>query len=256
MHRFYLPPGHWETTAPILRGGEAHHALTVLRLRRGERVTVLDGAGLECLCEVQDYDRDQVWLRSVERRLHPPRPWELTLCQALPKGKLIESLIQKATELGVGRVVPLLSERVVAALDEEGARQKQVKWQTVAIEALKQCGSPWLPKVEAPVALREFLARKEAFDLSLVGSLQPGSRHPREWFLASAHEPGRGPRSLCVFIGPEGDFAPAELDAIQAAGAKPVTLGPLVLRSETAAIYCLSVLSYEMQWLWTPGGGR
>jgi 16S rRNA (uracil1498-N3)-methyltransferase len=247
MHRFYLPPGEWAEPAPLLRGREAHHALHVLRVRRGERVVLLNGAGLECQCEVQDCARDSVRLSVIEKRSLPPLPYQLTLLQALPKGKLIESIIQKATELGVWRIVPLLSERVVAQLDQEDAGQKAAKWQLTAVEAIKQCGSPWLPKVEAPLSPRDFLARQERFALPLVASLQPGSRHPREYFRAFEVQQGRKPESVSVWVGPEGDFTPAELAAIQSAGAQPITLGPLVLRSETAALYCLSILNYELQ---------
>ncbi len=176
----------------------------------------------------------------------PPLAWQITLLQALPKGKLIEAVIQKATELGVARVVPLLSERVVAHLAPDEAADKRDKWQEVAVEAIKQCGSAWLPQVETPISPQKFLDRKELFDLALVGSLQPGSRHPREYFFEFERQHRRLPNSVAIWVGPEGDFTPAELGMIQTAGAKPITLGRLVLRAETAAIYCLSVLNYEL----------
>ena len=101
---------------------------------------------------------------------------------AIPKGKIIEGIIQKSVELGAQRIVPLLTERVVTQLDDEGAENKREKWQQVAIEAIKQCGAAWLPKIETPVTIAQFMARKEKFDLSLVGSLQNERRHPREIF--------------------------------------------------------------------------
>jgi 16S rRNA (uracil1498-N3)-methyltransferase len=165
----------------------------------------------------------------------------------VPKGKIIESIIQKATELGVARIVPLLTDRVVMELDEKHAGRKAEKWQQVAIEAIKQCGAGWLPKVESPVTPKEFLARKEAFELPLIASLQPGAQHPRTYFQKFESQHGRNPQSACVWIGPEGDFTPAEVAAIVSAGALPMTLGRLVLRVETAATYCLSVLNYEIQ---------
>ena len=151
MHRFYLPPEQCQEPTLFLTGREAHHARHVLRIRRGERVTVLDGAGQEFLCEVQEYDRDKVRLAVVEKRFHPAPPCQVTLLQAVPKGKIIEAIIQKATELGASRIVPLLSERVVAQLDDAEAARKAAKWQLVAIEAIKQCGSAWLPRVEPPL---------------------------------------------------------------------------------------------------------
>jgi 16S rRNA (uracil1498-N3)-methyltransferase len=177
----------------------------------------------------------------------PPPPCSITLLQAVPRGKIIESIIQKAVELGARRIVPLLTERVVTHLDDEDAGNKSDKWQQVAVEAIKQCGAAWLPKIETPTTIEKFLARKESFDLSLVGSLQKDRRHPRECLREFQAKHGRLPQSVGVWIWPEGDFTLEELDAIQAAGALPISLGRLVLRVETAAIYCLSILNYELQ---------
>jgi 16S rRNA (uracil1498-N3)-methyltransferase len=226
-----------------------------LRLRRGESVTVLDGAGQQIACEVGESDRDKVKLAVIERRAQPPLACRVTLLQAMPKGKAMETIIQKATELGASRIVPLLSERVVARLDEREALGKAAKLQLIAMEAIKQCGSAWLPKVEPPVTPGDFLDRDEEFDLPLIASLQPGSRSPKGYFEAFRVKHGRNPASACMWVGPEGDFTPVEVQAIQAAGALPITLGRLVLRAETAALYCLSVISYETGWA-GPASGR
>ncbi len=247
MHRFHLPPDQCHGPTLVLSGGEAHHASRVLRVEPGERVTVLDGAGGEFHCEVSSADRRTVELHVLDQTIHPPARCQFTLLQAIPKGKILESIIEKATELGVHRIVPLLTERVTARLDDDSVAQKGTKWQHVAIEASKQCGAAWLPKVEAPVALKEFLARKEMFELALVGALQGDARHPQEFLREFESGQGRQARAVAVWIGPEGDFTLAELQAIRSAGAKPITLGKLVLRVETAAIYCLSFLHYELQ---------
>jgi 16S rRNA (uracil1498-N3)-methyltransferase len=272
MHRFYLPPG--STRGDLLRldGREAHHALRVLRLKRGELVAVLDGAGNEFLCAVENSSRDAVTLSVSLKNFTPPPPCSLTLLQAVPKGKIIESIIQKAVELGARRIVPLLTDRVVTHLDGEDAGNKRDKWQQVAVEAIKQCGAAWLPKVEVPTTIEQFLdpqrsggrqtagsvqenkkcgslpkaATPTQFELSLIGSLQKERRHPRKCLQEFQAKHGRLPQSVGVWIGPEGDFTLEELDAIQAAGALPISLGRLVLRVETAAIYCLSILNYEL----------
>lgn len=247
MHRFYLPPAECRGSVLALTGRETHHAWRVLRVQRGERVTVLDGAGSEFLCDVQNASRNAVDLTVVEKRFVPPLPCHITLFQAIPKGKIIEDIIEKATELGAHRIVPILSERVTTRLDDTSATEKAEKWRLVAIEAIKQCGSAWLPQVEPPGTLEQFLARKERFELPLIASLK-GDRQPaREYFQKFRAKHGRLPASVCVWVGPEGDFTPAEVDAICAAGAQPITLGRLVLRCETAAVFCLSVLSHEMQ---------
>ena len=246
MHRFYLSPDECKADVFPLNEREAHHASHVLRIRRGESVTVLNGVGGELLCEVLNCERKRVELKVVERKSIPPLPFQITLLQAVPKGKIIESIIQKATELGVARIVPLLTERVTTRLDEDRAEQKNDKWQHVAIEAIKQCGAAWLPKVETPMTPAEFLSRQESFELPLIASLQTGSRHPRQYFDAFRSKHQRAPRTVCIWIGPEGDFTETEISTAQAGGALPITLGRLVLRVETAATYCLSILNYEL----------
>ena len=246
MHRFYLPPVDCRENPLRLDGREAHHALHVLRLQRGERVTVLDGAGGKFLCEVENTAKDSIALAVKERKSTPAPPCPVSLFVAVPKGKIIEGIIQKAVELGAHRIVPLLTERVVTQLDGEGAEHKREKWQQVAIEAIKQCGATWLPRVEAPVTLKAFLAHGERPELTLVGSLQTERRQPRAVFAEFQSQHGRAPKSVGVWIGPEGDFTLGELQAIEAAGAQPITLGSLTLRVETAAIYCLAFLNYEL----------
>jgi 16S rRNA (uracil1498-N3)-methyltransferase len=247
MHRFYLPPQQCQDGTLLLTEGEARHAVQVLRLRRGEKVIVLNGAGLQLLCQTLDSQRDKVSLAILDQRAMLPLPCRITLLQALPKGQVIESIIAKATELGTSRIVPLLTERVVAHWGAREAAQKAEKWRRAAIEAIKQCGLAWLPEVQSPMTPQEWLARHERIELPFLASLQPGSRHPRHYFDAFRSEHGRSPHSACVWVGPEGDFTPGETDAILAAGNLPISLGPRVLRAETAATYCLSVLNYELQ---------
>jgi 16S rRNA (uracil1498-N3)-methyltransferase len=247
MHRFYLPPAQAQNPVLILSDGEAHHALHVLRVRPNERVVVLDGAGHEFLCEVERLDRSAVTLKLIQKQLLATLPHRITLVQAVTKAKTMDLIVQKATELGVHRIVPILSERSVAQIGEDAAPNKVEKWQSTMVEAIKQCGSPWLPLVDSPQSPQKFLAAGERFDLSLVASLQNDTRHPRECVQDFIAERQRPPRTICVWVGPEGDFTPAEINAIRQAGALPITLGQLILRSETAAIYCLSVLNYELQ---------
>jgi 16S rRNA (uracil1498-N3)-methyltransferase len=247
MHRFHLPPEHCRGPLLTLAGREAQHALRVLRLRRGDTAIVLDGAGREFTCEVADAGRDQLTLAVKSQRTLPRPSCQLTLLQALPKGKLFNSIIEKATELGAARVVPLITECVVVQLDDERAESRREHWQQMAVEAIKQCGALWLPRVEAAVTPARFLSRGEQFDLPLIASLQPGSRHPREYFDEFRQRHGRLPASACVWVGPEGDFTLEEVEAVTKSGALPITLGPLVLRADTAAVYCLSILSYELQ---------
>lgn len=247
MHRFFLPPLECQRQPLILSATEAHHAVNVLRVRERERVVVLNGAGDELLCEVQQADRRQITLKVLQKHAIPPLPYQVTLAQAVIKGKTMDGIVQKATELGAHRIVPILSERTVARVDADDPGGKVEKWEASAVEAIKQCGSAWLPRIEPPLTPRAFLGRNEKIDLTLIASLQDGARHPREHFQSFLAEHRRLPTSVCVWVGPEGDFTPSEINAIRAGRALPITLGQLVLRSDTAAIYCLSVINYELQ---------
>jgi 16S rRNA (uracil1498-N3)-methyltransferase len=245
MHRFFAPNTPGNASEITLTEDEAHHAVQVLRVRMGERVSVLNGKGDEFLCDVQDATKKSVRLRVMELQSSPVPLTFITLIQGIPKGKIIESIIQKATELGVSRVVPLLSERVVTHLDNDSTEDKREKWQRVAIEACKQCGQRWLPKVDAPITSKDFLNRGEKFEFAVVGCLEKDSRHLKEFFGKFVSPP----KTVAVWVGPEGDFSPAEYAAMKQSGARPITFGPLVLRSETAAVYALSIVNHELQGL-------
>jgi 16S rRNA (uracil1498-N3)-methyltransferase len=247
MHRFYTPPDDAKGSPIVLSRQESHHATKVLRLKAGEQVTVLDGAGSELLCEVVLAGKHTVQLNVIQKKSHPPLPCRLTLIQALPKGKAMDLIVQKATELGAHRIVPVIAERSVAQVDGANAGAKVEKWLAVGVESIKQCGSPWLPKIDAPLPLSSFLAKREKSDLSLVGSLQGDACHARKYFQEFQARHQRRPADVAVWIGPEGDFTPDEMAAIQAGGALPITMGPLILRCDTAAITSLAVVSYELQ---------
>jgi 16S rRNA (uracil1498-N3)-methyltransferase len=247
MHRFYLPPEQTRGSELILSEQEAHHAMNVLRLKFGERVIVLNGIGAEYSCEVREVNRKAVTLAITQQHFIPRLPYRLTLVQAITKGKTMDVIVQKATELGVDRIMPITSERTVAQVEADSAAHKLEKWQATAIEAIKQCGSAWLPQIELPVSVQSYLSKQDKTDMSLIATLQQHARHPREHFQTFMTERGRLPETVSVWIGPEGDFTPAETNAVIGSGALPITLGQLILRSETAAIYSLAVLNYELQ---------
>jgi len=246
MHRFYIEAAQSSAKTLTLSERESHHAQHVLRVAEGDRVAALDGQGSELLCQVQSVGKAGVQLKVYQRNSAAPAAYRVTLIQAVPKGKAMEAIIQKATELGVHRIVPILSERTVAHIDTDSSETKVDKWRWIAIDAIKQSGSAWLPKIDPPLKPSAFLSQAERFELPLIATLQPDARHPRVFFRDFAQEKGRLPRDLSVWVGPEGDFTPAEVNAIRSAGALPITLGPVVLRCETAAFYCLSVLNYEL----------
>ena len=245
MHRFHIPPGTANGAEVLLSPEESHHALLVLRLGIGDAVTLLDGAGIEARGSILAADKRAVRVGVRERVVHPPLPCAVTLFQALPKGRLMDSIVEKATELGAARIVPLLTEHTISRPDEDHAASKLEKWRTTALEAVKQCGNPWLPRVEPPVTFAEQLRRNERFDLGLVASLHTGARPLRAVFEEFKAREQRRPATLAVWVGPEGDFTPQEIAALVNGGVQPITLGRLVLRCDTAAVATLALALNE-----------
>ena len=246
MHRFHIAPENWNSEAPQLIGSEAHHAGHVLRLGTGDKVVLFDGRGREITAEIISSESSAIQLRKLHEAQMPPLRCQITLGQAIPKGKNMDLIVQKAVEIGAAEIAPILSDRTVVRLDEESAASKQSKWQTVAIEAAKQCGQNWLPRVHIPQTMAQFFQQPHRFDLQLIGSLQSDAVHLKKILAEYSAEHGDRPTSVLMLVGPEGDFTPAELSLARTHGCRPITLGPIVLRVETASIYCLSVLSYEL----------
>ena len=271
MHRFYIAPSDWNPDAPVLTGSEAHHCRDVLRMQRGDKAVLFNGRGREVTAEIADLRGHEIHFRKLHETQVPPLRCRITLGQAIPKGKHMDLIVQKAVEIGASEIAPLISERTIVELDQKDAAQKQIKWQQIAIEAAKQCGQNWLPEVHAPQKLKDFFEGVEAnahpartvsfaelkdsrsprrtprhFDLRLIGSLQSDAQHLKKVLADYAAEHRHLPASVLMLVGPEGDFTPAELALAKSHGYLPITLGPIILRVETAAIYCLSILSYEL----------
>jgi 16S rRNA (uracil1498-N3)-methyltransferase len=240
IHRFYLAPEEWTSSEPTLGSEDSHHCTDVLRLQIGDRMTLFDGEGSVADAVLTEVHRKHCRVTIGERTITPPLKCDITLAQAVPKGKNMDLILQKAVELGAATIVPLLTRRTVVRLDEEEGSRKQERWQQIALEACKQCGRNQVPRVTHPLTLDAFLKQPRE-GLLLLASLQPGAITIKE---ALAKSPDH--TAATVLVGPEGDFTPEESANALAAGATPITLGPMILRAETAAMYCLSVLGHEL----------
>lgn len=245
--RAFCSPAVAEPAAITLSAEESHHLVAVNRAKPGDIVVAFDGKGTEWICELTDDRRQAAVLKVRFRQKMPPLPYAITLGQALPKGQFMEAIVRKATEIGVASIVPLESERTQVHLGGERQDRKLGKWQTAALEAAKQCGNPFVPGIEPVQPAIAFMESAKGYDLKLIASLQPGARSLKAVLAGFSAARQRAPQKVLWLIGPEGDFTPAEMSTSRSCGFEPVTLGPLVLRCETAATYALSILSYELQ---------
>ncbi len=245
--RVFCTPAERDPKELRLSPDESHHLISVNRAERGATVVAFDGRGNEWICELASATKTGAVLAVRFRQGIKPLAYEITLGQALPKGQYMDAIVRKATEIGVARIVPLESERTQVHLDGDRQDKKIEKWQMAALEAAKQCGNAWLPEIAAIQNAATFMEASRGYDLKLIASLQPGAKSLKTVLNAFRENTSRLPSKVVWLIGPEGDFTPAEMSTSKSTGFQPVTLGPLVLRCETAAVYALSVLSYELQ---------
>ncbi len=242
MHRLFVPPEQLHASGRIrLTPEQARHLGTVLRLKPGEEIEVFDGKGARFRAWLEDApELDAAVLRLAEPLPEGPlRAVDVTLVQALAKGEKMELIVQKATELGAARIVPLSSERAVVRLDAERGGSKAERWRRVAQEAARQCGRADVPRIDEPLGwdgvLR--LLRDEPGRRGLL--LDPEAAGGAALRLGAA---SRGARRVLIAVGPEGGFSAEERARAESGGMIPVSLGPLVLRTETAGLAALSVV--------------
>jgi len=240
--RCYIPASEWSAGGLIARDDEAHHLIHVLRVKPGQPVEAFDGAGRSAQTEIDTIQKHRVELRVLQQFEHPRPPVTITLIQAVPREHKMDLVIQKAVELGATGIIPLLTRHSVPRIDKGRGEAKQVRWDKIAINAARQCGSMWLPEIAPVRPFHDFLGDIPHFDLLLTCSLEPDAM-PFKQVVDAAR--GSDPKNIAFLVGPEGDLNQEERAAIRQAGARPVTFGSLILRSETAAIYALSILKYE-----------
>ena len=239
-HRFYQP----DLATGHLSPEESHHAIHVLRLHSGDSAALFDGRGTEARVRLTSDDPDRVTFETLSTAKTPRPACRIRFGQALIKPAGMELLLQKLTELGVSEIWPIASERSVSKPD--GEKRISARWQAIALAACKQSGQNWLPKIAEAAPLDTFLAAPDPAPPigRIIGSLQPEAR-PLSTLVNEAKNQGVI-SAVDVLIGPEGDFSPAEIGRARAAGFRPASLGPLVLRSETASIFVAAALHYEL----------
>jgi 16S rRNA (uracil1498-N3)-methyltransferase len=242
MRRFVIRPDAIEADRVRFDADEAHHLARVLRLRPGALVEAADGGGRVFTVRIEGLGAREAWGtildRSAEGAMPRESPCAITLGQAVLKGERMSWLIQKATELGVARIVPLDTARVVGRVPAGRLTARQQRWQRVAREAVKQCGRAVVPTVETPRPLATVLAETAVHDAAWL-CWEGGGRSVAEVAQAA----GR-PRRLLLLVGPEGGFTPEEVARAEQAGARLVGLGPRILRAELAGLVALALCQH------------
>ena len=222
---------------------DAHHIARSLRMAEGDEVTVCDGSGKEYSC-ILSRIRDEeciAKIQDVSESLREPK-MIITLYMAYPKGDKLETVIQKAVELGATAVVPFESSRCIKKPKAEKADKQTARLQRIAEEAAKQCGRAVIPSVSQPLSFKEMLCSVKDSELRLICYENEDGLS-----IKCALKNAKEPKTISVIVGAEGGFAPDEVAAATEAGCLSVTLGPRILRCETAPLFALTTISYELE---------
>jgi len=249
MQHFFVTPDQVGEDTISITGSDVNHMKQVLRMKPGEEVSVSDGNNTRYLCTLKDFVEDAsgeacaLLTITSSAPLDSELPVKIYLFQALPKSDKMDTIVQKAVELGACGVIPVRTRRCVARLDEKKAAKKQARWQEIAKAAAKQAGRGLIPEVMEPLDFAQAL--REAKDLGVVlfpYELAEGMERTRA--VLEAIRPGQ---SVGIFIGPEGGFEKEEAEEAVKMGAKEITLGKRILRTETAGAAVLSILMYLLE---------
>ena len=240
MSRFYAPKKNVKGNLIYIDGTEARHILNVMRLGVNDKVVVFDGTGKEYTGFIKSISRKSLVVEVVSTRIPKPESRaEITLAQAIPKKDKMDYIAEKATELGVHRIIPIRSERTIVRPCQGKANNKLIRWRRIAREAAKQCGRSDVPEIENAQNFYNAVDIINDFDLALMGCLSDDTMPIRD--AIKDFETGK----IIVFIGPEGDFTSEEIEMAKDTNCRLITLGRKVLKSDTAGLYVLSVLDYE-----------
>ncbi|HBC92872.1 MAG TPA: 16S rRNA (uracil(1498)-N(3))-methyltransferase [Pelotomaculum sp.] len=241
MPRFFISPEQIKAGRVTITGPDVAHIVKVLRLGPGDTLTVLDGRGMVYEAVIEHADRESVICAVMSESNAGRAPMlRITLVQGLPKNDKMDLIVQKATELGVYRLIPLICDRSVVRMAGDKPLHRLERWQRIAREAAKQCRRPDVPEVLPPAGWEEALAGMPENTAAVI-PWEEENQEPLKKVLGES----RPRKNVYVFIGPEGGFTPAEVELARSHGIRPVTLGPRILRTETAGLAVLAIILYQ-----------
>ena len=244
MPRFFIDKSQIEEKSLFILGDDARHIARSLRMAVGDEITVSDGEGAEYLSRLTKIRDERCDAEILEKKISTCEPKsKITLFMAYPKSDKLETVIQKAVELGASKIVPFESSRCIKKPKADKAAERTARLSRIAEEASKQCGRASLPSVASPISFSEMIKSAKESELTLFCYEGEGTVSLKA-ILEGYGEP---PKSIAIIIGSEGGFSPEEAKSAEDAGFKMANLGPRILRCETAPDYCLSALSYKFE---------
>ena len=245
MYQFFVDEQQVQQGQIVITGQDVNHIGNVLRMKPGEKVRISDSNEHSYFCRITEITEDEV-IAAIEEKdeLGTEFAHKVYLFQGLPKKDKMEFIIQKAVELGVYEIVPVMMKRCVVKLgDEKKIQKKQERWQAIAEAAAKQCDRGIIPVVHAPITMKEAIEKAKELSYNVIPyELQEGIDHSREIVAHACKQ-----ESVGIFIGPEGGFEDSEVELAIANGMEAITLGKRILRTETAGMALLSIMMFQMQ---------
>lgn len=246
MPHIFVPRMGLEGSLFRLAPEEAHHVAVVLRLRPGAEIDLFDGEHRAYHGVVETVGTGGVTGRIIDTAEQPPAPYRLRLFQGLPKGDGFDWVLEKGTELGVAAFVPVINERGVARIPADREASRRTRWDRIVKAACEQCGRADLPTVSGPLSFDEALAAVDPADWTLIPWESTFGTTLKDAVAALRRDRPAPRPSINMFIGPEGGLTAAEVERARARGAVAVSLGPRILRTETAGLFAAAALLYEL----------
>ncbi len=240
--RIYVPHEMEPGDPCVLTGENRQYVLTVLRMRKGERLLLFDGKGHEYEAIIQAQDRENVILEIVSKEIIDTGAVPITLAQCLPKGWKMDFIVEKACELGAARIIPFFSERSVPQLTPGQAVLKQLRWQKVALEAARKSHAGGIPEVENVMTFRDMLGKADQQSVKIIFWEEETRMHLKQVLKERESEQNR---EFFLVVGPEGGFTREEVMEAEGRGFTSASLGRQVLKVETAALAILAIIQYE-----------
>lgn len=249
-HRFFITSQQVDSGYITIKGTDVNHIRNVLRLKYGDKLVVSDSENFEYDVRIKESNASGIKTKILERRRIEPANCKITLIQAISKGSKMDMIARQATELGVNSIIPIITSRTVVRLDEEKKTKKRQRWQKIAREAAEQSQRSTIPEILHITGWREVLEIIPSFEQVIVFWEETNKLFSKEalcigeWMQECQDNKGKG---YAVMIGPEGGFAPEEIDDLKERGASCFSLGRQILRTETASVVALGIILYELE---------